>query len=289
MIWRKLAFWFLYASLVTPPVLAQQPTLGNVGGTVPPSGGFPTPPGNAYTILHMESQAWTVCNANTGCHAGTPNCQGTATISTPTTNPFGNGQAALKFVNTTNPGSPEGCNTLLYHHFGKGPFGVWALGAITNALYEFDFYWTPSSGGVFGVEFDPDIFLNNTWTIKASLACYTDLGGVWAVYNQAIQNWVHTTTPCSMNGTGANKKHHIKYWVTYNLTATQPTYTFQRTEVDGVAQWTPTAPPNTGSTFNAWLHPFGSDLNAEVQIDNKQGAGTSTAWYQNFTMTVWGN
>ena len=266
------------------------------GHPPPPPGPLPTVPANAKTFHNLQIDGtspfnYIVCNANTGCRAGTPSCHGSAAIS------FGDFThnlsvgGSLKFTNTTNSGSPTGCNTLIYRHLGTSWLSddgtrTVTLAGITNALLHWHVYITPSSGGVVGPEWDPDWYVAHAWTYKASIACYTTSGtGVWAVYDQSIQNWRKTSTPCHMNTTGANAWHEFYLWVTINQTTHK--YTYQALVLDGATIFSPTSPPNVGNTFSGWAHDSGDELNTEFQWDNKSAAGTSTEWLDEGEFSVW--
>ena len=268
---------------------------GGGGGGGGGSSGIPTPPANATTFNNVQNGcpggSYVICNKNSACAAGTPRGSGTASISYGDMTHHLSTGGALLFTNTTNSGSATGWNTLIYCHNGTSwpaddASGTNHLTSLTNAIYDFWIYLSPSPAGVVGYEWDPDFFVGTAnWTYKISLACYTDAGGIWDLYNQSIQNWQRTTTACTMNAGGANAWHHLQYWIT--LDQVHHRYTYQELDLDGTPVFTPSSPPSIGNTFGGWNVNKGNQFNFEFQIDNKSGAGTSKEWIDNAKVIVW--
>lgn len=272
-------------------------TITGGGGGGGGSSDLPSIPSNATTFSNLQRSSgnpgsWTECDANTSCAAGTPSCVGSASLTFGITGPALSSYGSAKFIDTTNSGSPQGCNVLYYRHLGNSwaaddSSGTNTLAGLTNGFLDLYVYPVPGSN-IIGYEFDPDIYVGNNWTAKASLACYASSGGKYNLYDQSGNlptggAWASTSHSCDWNTTGANQWHHVQLWITFNQTA--HTYTYKTLVVDGTTIIS-TALSNT-VTYNMWNHNSGNTLNIEMQIDRTSTAGTSTGYYDNYKFVVW--
>lgn len=253
---------------------------------------IPIPPGTASVFSNLQTSTNFVLCANyfSGCRAGTPSCVGTSSYTVGNAVPSLSSGGSLKLTNTTNSGSPEGCNVLLYNHLGCTFSNGNTCANITNMLLDIEVNPQPTPGRLVGYEFDPDVFteaVGGNWTTKASIACYSS-NNHWHVYNQSGNlptggAWESTPYPCTLNSTDAGKWNHIQLWVTIDQTA--HTYTFQALVYNGVT----VIDPAHSITYNSWNNDAGKELNMETQIDNTSTPGTNIGYYDNWTFTVWHN
>jgi hypothetical protein len=185
-------------------------------------------------------------------------------------------------------------NTLWYQYMSPhgGPWtggdsSSLTIGNITNLVYDISIYPIPGAN-LTGYEFDPDIF-KTPYRYVMSVACYTTGAHDWRVYDSGGGGWIATGIPCSLDTADINAWNRLQWWVTIDQTA--HTYTYQAmvyTNASGPhTLWSPSSPLVGIGTYNAGSASY-NELNVQFQIDNVSGqAGTSTAYYDNFSLTAW--
>lgn len=187
--------------------------------------------------------------------------------------------------------STTGWNHLQYRHLGSSwaqgtGSGTNTVGALTNLYMDFYTYIKNPQSNIVGPEWDPDVYTANTWTYKASIACYAS-SNKWNLYNQAGNlptggAWVPTTYSCDMVSS-PNAWRHIQLWITIDQTA--HTYTYKLLAVDGT-KVIATSLANT-VTYSGWAHGSGNNLNIQNQMDNNSSSGTNTVLMDKWTFNVW--
>lgn len=280
---------------------AQRTTFGyaGFGYSNRPTTPFPTPPSDAIVMTNLEKPgngnpgAWNLCNVNTSCDAGGSGTSGSATLTYGITSPTPSGLCAggsstwTKFDNTG-----DSFNTLTYRHLGSTFAGGKTTGSISNIMLTWCFVLVPSAGHVVGYEWDPDLFVNHTYSYLSSIACYVTGGGTWNVWRSTPRKWLPTTSSCNLNTVGAGTTQHFaRLWATYDQTNHK--YTNQTLEIDGTLVWSPSSPVScpidTSScpTANASTVDQGVSMNIQFQIDNGAGAGTNSELIKDYNLVAW--
>jgi hypothetical protein len=164
--------------------------------------------------------------------------------------------------------SGSNANALWWMHLG-------ADNSVSNFLW--DFYVqldSASTSAAQTLEFDAFQFVGGYNYMIGSQCAYA--AGVWDVWDELNNKWVHTTVPCKP--LAPNVWHHIQWYV--QRVPNTHTYHYVTLVVDGT-------PYTIDKTYSAKKNGWSDNLGVQYQLDvNGTGSGYH-AWIDQSTFTVW--
>lgn len=160
-------------------------------------------------------------------------------------------------------------NALFYRQMGPDD-------GATNFLLDFYIQVDSASASTAqALEFEPFQFVGS---FNYTMGMQCDYGWeVWDTWNEATQQWIHTSIPC--NKFSAGSWHHIQMYSTTNHS--NLTYTYRTLVVDGVAYTLNQTQPAL------YLWAWADNTGAQWQLDTNANSAGFHEWVDNATLTMW--
>lgn len=240
-------------------------------GSAPVSSPLPTPPANAIVISGIEESTsqWNSCS---DCAGGLNNTTDFWTAPAQTT-PSLDGSSREFQV-----GGPQWTAALFYHSVQSysGQYN-----SATHFLWDFYVYVDDASmQNVWDLEFDLYQAIGGYEYMIGTHCLFrgNQTGDYWYGWDQATNQWIATSAPCSRALFASNQWHHIQWMLERIPNSTS--YKYDTLVVDGV-------PYSINMVQNAAPSSWNDVLGVQWQIDTNSNGGPAHEWIDKVKLTIW--